>query len=214
MERTILAPGRGPVMKAFRVLAALIATATIASALLVVIGLSAPSSTAVSGPRLAAGEDRRAEALIVRGLRGDLEAASAASRSALRTAPYDTAALLRIALIDQRIDGHLDDDGLAALAESYRRAPMDRAIALWRIRFCLENWDRLPEGVRRSVQTEVFGVATEPGHLWPLRARLSHVSNAQGRVVAALWHLRVARMMDRSPVTQPHYNARDHTSDS
>jgi len=185
-------------MGALRIAVAAAALATMASAALTISGLSpAPSPLRAFGPQMAAGEDRRAELALKQGGEDAFAQAVAASRSALRVTPYDTAALLRIAYIDQQEDGRLDAEGLAALAESYRRVPIDRSVALWRIRFCLENWDRLPAEIRLAVQNEVFGAASEPGHLWPLRIRLTHVANDQGRVVAILWHLRIARSMER-----------------
>lgn len=177
-----------------RLFVACLALATIVSSGLVLLALNASPSPPIGWvPTLAAGQDRRAEAL----LRSDaFDEARSASEAALREAPYDTSALLRIAYIDVKEDGALDAQGIEALSESYRRAPLDRSVSLWRIRFSLEAWDRLPPGLRHSVQTEVFGVATEAGHVWPLRTRLSRVQNPRGRVVASLWRDRLERRID------------------
>ena len=185
-------------MRVLRITVAAAGVSTIASAALIFSALSsAPSPLRSFAPRLAAGEDRRAEAILRKGDQDAFDQATEASRSALTSAPYDTTALLRIALIDLREHGGLTPAGVAALGESYRRVPVDRSVALWRISFALENWDRLPVEIRTSVQNEVLGVASEPGHRWPVRARLARVANRQGRVVAALWQSRIARTMDQ-----------------
>jgi len=185
-------------MRALRVAVAAAGISTIASAILIFSALnSVPSPFRSFAPRLAAGEDRRADALLRQGEPDALQQAAEASRSALAHAPYDTTALLRIAMIDLREHDGLTAVGVAALGESYRRVPLDRSVALWRISFGLENWDRLPVEIRTAVQNEVRGIASEPGHRWPLRARLARVTNRQGRVVAALWQSSIARNMDR-----------------
>lgn len=176
-----------------RLLVAAGAVATMISAALVLSALNpAPSPLDRFAPPLAAAQDRKAELLLHRDP-GAFDAATAASEAALTQSPYDTTALLRIALIDKERDGRLDAPGLAALTESYRRVPFDRTVSLWRIRFALECWNDLPATLRQSVQNEVFGVASEPGHVWPLRARLSRIGNPQGRVVASFWLARVSR---------------------
>ena len=184
-------------MIAIRILVAGVAVATISSAILFLAALNPePSALDRFAPPVAAGYDRQAEAALRSKRPERNRTAIAASEAALRSAPYDTTALLRIAQIDRQSDGRLDATGLSAVAESYRRSPFDRSVALWRIRFCLESWDRLSPDVKRSVHDEVFAVATEPGHMWSLRTRLTGVRNRQGRMIATLWHLRIARMME------------------
>ena len=195
-------------MRALRIVVAAVAVSTMSSAALTIAGLSPASSPLrVVGPRLAAGEDRRAELALRQGGADASARAIAASRSALRVTPYDTAALLRISFIDQQKDGRLDDEGMAALAESYRRVPIDRSVALWRIRFSLEHWDNLPVATRLAVQNEAIGAASEPGHRWPLRVRLKRIHNSQGRLIAALWELQIARRMEREKLDRASHPA-------
>jgi len=162
----------------------------------VMIRALAPTAAPQAGQFiLAAGQDRLAERLMRRAGseagRRDIAEAVVASRAALSQAPYDTGALLRLAWLGWRRDGRLDSDSIQALSTSYARVPFDRSAGLWRINFALENWDVLPLSVRRAVQAEVFTLASEPGHRWPLRSRLSRIHNERGRVVAALWNSRV-----------------------
>lgn len=151
--------------------------------------------TNVSVLEIAAGHDRVAERRLED--RADPERfrdAKAESRAALRQSPYNTGALLRLAYIDRIEDDRLDREGVEALATSYDRVAFDPAVARWRIQFALENWQYLPTGLRKRVQDEVFVVASEPGHRWPLRQQLESVQNPYGIMVAAFWQSRVQRL--------------------
>ncbi len=140
--------------------------------------------------RLAVGEDRCAiSALAAK----DYVAAERASRAALRLAPYDNGALVRLVYIDQTRTGTFGPSGLQALDLSYRRVPLDRVLGFWRIRFGLEHWDQLTPDLRRAVRNEMMAFASEPGHRWPLRAVLEDIRNPTGRLVAALWDLQISR---------------------
>jgi len=179
-----------------RIVSAGLGAVSIAAAVLMLFALNpaTPKLFSVS-PVLAAGLDRRAEALAKRGGSENLDAAVAASQEALKHSPYDTTALLRLAFIDVQRDEELGPEGVDALRESYRRVPFDRTVSLWRIQFALEVWDRLPIDLRRSVQAEVFTTASEAGHRWPLMTRFENVRNPAGRVVANLWGARVLRQI-------------------
>ena len=120
-------------------------------------------------------------------------AASQASAAAAVEAPFDTSALLRMAYLDRRMHGGLQDQGLTALRTSYARTPFDAEVGFWRIRFALENWDALPADLRLRVQDEVYGFAAEPGHRWPLRHLLRSVKTGYGAAVASFWEQRIAR---------------------
>ncbi len=151
----------------------------------------------VSVLEIAAGHDRVAERwLDDRKDPARFEKAKAESEAALRQSPYDTGALLRLAYIDRIEDGRLDRAGVEALVTSYDRVAFDPAVARWRIQFALENWEYLPVKLRQRVQEEVFAVASEPGHRWPLRIQLKNVQNPYGVMVAAFWQLRVQRMQE------------------
>lgn len=180
-----------------RVVATLIAGVTL---LMVIVMLTAldPGSRLPGflRPELATGLNRRAQDALER-RPADLASAAADSRAALAQSPYDTGAELRLAYLDWLEDGVLNSQGVQSLATSYERVAYDRTVAFWRIQFALENWDVLPASVRRRAQAEVFVLASEPGHRWPLRTRFRQVRNPQGRVVSSLWSIRIARTMAR-----------------
>lgn len=184
-------------MLVFRSVASVVAGVTLCLALVMLAALDPGSDIpGLWRPALAAGFNRRAEQALNR-KPADLVQAAAFSQAALRQSPYDTGAELRLAYLDWIEDGVLDAPGVDHLATSYERVPFDRTVAFWRIGFALENWDALPPAVRRLIQAEVFVLASEPGHRWPLRALLEKVRNRQGRVVASLWAIRVSQTMGR-----------------
>lgn len=183
-------------MRGLRMICLALPVVVIGASALMLAALGAePSFLSHYAPDLAAGDDRRAEQAMTLQRPGFANAVRSYSEAALRQAPYDNGALLRIAYLDWKTNGRLSVAGLDAFARSYRRVPFDRSVSLWRIRFALENWDVLPLELREQVRREVFVVATEPGHMWPLRIRLTGVTNAQGRIVASIWDARIAQMM-------------------
>jgi O-antigen ligase len=145
-----------------------------------------------SSSAVAAGLDRASDLQVASaGLGADrvtqLEKARALSWAAVRQAPCDTGAWLRLAEIDVAMTGDLGPTGVVALRNSYRVAPMDPYQAFWRTRFVLEHWAGLPLDIMNDADREVAAVAAS----WPHRERLSTTLNdvvdPRGRMVAALW---------------------------
>jgi hypothetical protein len=182
-----------------RILAGAVALTTLVGAVGALNGLGSADLPSWAQLRLAAGQDARADERL-RGATGPaaLDEARRLSRLALRDAPYDTGALLRLAYIDRARNGALTAEGLSALQQSYDRIALDPATGLWRIPFALENWASLPVPLRLRVQEEALALISEPGHRWPLRSRLGEVRNPQGAVVARLWDRRAARALDEA----------------
>lgn len=180
-----------------RITAAILALLTLSSALIVWNALSNGETPLPGAPpfQLAAGENRLADRLLD-GHPGAAEFTRAriASKAALREAPYDTSALLRLAYIDQLQNGTLGGGGVEALRQSYERVRFDRAVGFWRIRFALENWQDIPLDLRLKVQQEVFVLASDPGHRWPLRFAFDKIHNPYGAIVASFWRAQVAAM--------------------
>ena len=86
-----------------------------------------------------------------------LEKARALSWAAVRQAPCDTGAWLRLAEIDVAMTGDLGPTGVVALRNSYRVAPMDPYQAFWRTRFVLEHWAGLPLDIMNDADRESGG---------------------------------------------------------
>jgi hypothetical protein len=140
---------------------------------------------------VAAGFDQASDLLIASTAVGaaksrDLARARDFSWAALRQAPGDTGAWLRLAEIDSLMAGQPQESGLRALRNSYRVAPLDPYQAYWRTRFALENWPVLPGDIRQSVDQEVAGLAASPPHRENLARTLEHIESPQGSMVAAL----------------------------
>jgi hypothetical protein len=142
--------------------------------------------------KLAAGLDQASDVLVASvvsdaGRARDLAQARRLSWSALREAPCDTGAWLRLAEIDSMTTGRPGDAGLRALRSSYRVAPLDPYQAFWRTRYALENWQWLPADIKQSADLEVAGLASSAPHRKNLALTLAHIANPQGNTVAAIW---------------------------
>ncbi len=174
--------------------AATLAACCLSAALLGLLALDGASAldTGQSSAQVAAGLDRASDILVASAGAGEtrvtrLERARALSWAALRQAPCDTGAWLRLAEIDVAKSGELGPAGVAALRNSYRVAPIDPYQAFWRTRFVLEHWDGLPTDIMSDSDREVAAVAASWPHRATLAMTLNDVVSPRGRVVAALW---------------------------
>jgi hypothetical protein len=141
---------------------------------------------------IAAGLDRASDLMVSAAGSGagrgvQLARARSLSWAALRQAPCDTGAWLRLAEIDVAMTGNLGPTGVAALRNSYRVAPIDPYQAFWRTRFVLEHWARLPPDIVDDADREVDGLAASGAHRAELATTLDHITSQRGRVVAAMW---------------------------
>jgi hypothetical protein len=166
---------------------------TLGASIVAMIALNAAGEAAL-GPfslmRIAAGYDRRAEALLVGdgGLKAEARAKAAwLSRRALAEYPYDTSDWLRLAYVDALGHGSLSPAGVQALKRSYDLVAIDSFVGLWRVRFALENSQALPADVRASVRNEVIALWKNGENLQPLREMARTIRNPAGRLSLALW---------------------------
>lgn len=157
------------------------------------IALNSAGEAAV-GPltlmKMAAGYDRRAEALLAGdgGLKIDARAKAASlSRRALSEYPYDTSDWLRLAYVDALGHGSLTPAGAQALKRSYDLVAVDSFVGLWRVRFALENSPALSADLRASVRSEVFALWRNGENRQPLREMAKAIRNPAGRLSLALW---------------------------
>lgn len=141
---------------------------------------------------LAAGFDRQASRLMESSSPAALDAARAASSRALSLSPYDTSAALRLAYIDVLQSGRLTAVGEAHLAKSYQRVPLDQAVALWRLRFALENWSSIDPSTRVLVRREFDALLSTGLHRRALLNMLAQVESPSGRLVAYFWTARIS----------------------
>lgn len=158
-------------------------TAILAGLCMVALATGSAPATGPLRLQMAAGYDRKAETALTAGGREGAAVARAASRAALEQYPYDTAAWLRLAWIDRTDDGVLGPSGLAALKTSYDLIAYDQYVALWRIRFGLENWEVLSPELRRNVTNEA-AAQVKGGRRRALVATLRSIRNHRGRLQA------------------------------
>lgn len=141
---------------------------------------------------LAAGFDHQASRLMKSSSPAALDAARAASLRAFALSPYDTSAALRLAYIDVLQNGRLTAAGAAQLTKSYQRVPLDQAVALWRLRFALENWSSIDPATRVLVRREFDALLSTGLHRRALLNMLAQVESSSGRLVARFWTSRIA----------------------
>jgi hypothetical protein len=140
---------------------------------------------------LAAGFDHQASRLMSSSPAA-LDAARTASLRAFTLSPYDTSAALRLAYIDVLQNGRLTAAGAAHLTKSYQRVPLDQAVALWRIRFALENWSSIDPATRVLVRGEFDALLSTGLHRRALLNMLAQVGSSSGRWVASFWASRIS----------------------
>jgi O-antigen ligase len=175
------------------VTAGVLAVGCLASSLLGLVLLDGASADPSRQPAsIAAGLDRASDLMVATaGLGADrvqrLAKARALSWAALRQAPCDTGAWLRLAEIDVSLTGDLSPVGVTALRNSYRVAPVDPYQVFWRTRFVLEHWGGLPLDIMGDADREVAAVAASGAHRETLAVTLNDVTNQRGRMVASLW---------------------------
>ena len=163
-----------------------LATAPLAGAMLASL---APGQDRAPPIRLAVGENAAASRARA-AAPADFAAARAATQRALAEAPYDPSAWLRLAYIDVTEDGRLDEAGLAALRRSYELLPFDQYVAIWRVRFALENWQSLTPDLRARAKAEALAFAPTSRY-GEMRTTLQQVANPVGRLPATLWARRM-----------------------
>jgi hypothetical protein len=169
-----------------------LAATTLVFSALVLVALNSGGEArlgSVAVLRLAAGYDRRAEPLLAAPRipsPADAQAAAQLSQRALTVFPYDTTAWLRLAYLDALRHGGLSAEGVSYLTRSYDLVAVDPDVAVWRIRFALENSQSLTPDLRRSVRDEALALGSTP-HRESLRELQPKIQNAAGRLSLALW---------------------------
>lgn len=88
------------------------------------------------------------------------QSARAAARTLIRKqlalSPFNTGAWLRLTALETlAAGGRMEEAASAALAASYRYAPVSTEAALWRTRFVFDHWREADEEVRSSALREV-----------------------------------------------------------
>lgn len=172
--------------------AALLSAAAFLMALLHLVALTGGGAAQIGLLRLAvigAGYDREAERLLAsrKPSRAATDRAEQLTHLALDEFPYDTSSWTRLAYIDRLRHGRLTQTGASALARSYDLVAIDPNVGAWRIHFALENWDKLPKSLKKSVREEAKAMATDGNGKVKLRAALDAVKAPTGATLAALW---------------------------
>ena len=137
--------------------------------------------SALCGPRCY--DEPVQEALMAQGqdVLAGYRAARQASMRQLEISPYDSAAWLRLVLLETRIaDGELTPSATDALARSYERAPVDASIARWRIPIAFSYWPQLSSDLRRRAVEEVNVLYNAPENRTALRNLAREIRSQEG----------------------------------
>lgn len=107
--------------------------------------------------------------------------ARSSARRQLDYSPFDTAAWLRIVLLEVQVGGgRLTPSAEDALRQSYRRAPVDAAVAEWRIPLTFEFWGQVSPDVRKAAVDEVTVLFHAPQNRTRLRAFTRQIRSSEG----------------------------------
>jgi hypothetical protein len=144
-----------------------------------------PASPAPEILPLASAHIAAAESLLdggARPSRAALARAEAEIGRALAEEPASAAAWLDLASVRRLEDGAYSPRVLDAVAKSYAVGPMDPAVSYWRLRFCFEDWTRLPDDLRGQVLREVDAVWSARDSREAMRNLPVRVRDPSGRV--------------------------------
>ncbi|WP_421740074.1 O-antigen ligase family protein [Caulobacter sp.] len=179
---------RAPILAVLGLAVAVLGATALAS-------LLAGGAVVVAGQRIipvSAGYDRLAVRLIEGGRDpARLAAARRATLAAIQDSPYNTSGVLRLAYIDTLEQGRLTPTGAAQLRRSYQLIPLDQSVAVWRIRFALENWGQVDPATRIQVKREFDALLSTGQYRKVLVAMLESIRNPEGAFVAAFWESQV-----------------------
>lgn len=110
-----------------------------------------------------------------------------AARRLIEADPANPESWTAVAYADWMQQRHaLSPTGLAALDRSYEITFFEPEGAVWRIGFALDNWTALTPTLRQQVLAEAREALRDPLVAPQLKARLAHVSGAEGQLAATL----------------------------
>jgi hypothetical protein len=136
-------------------------------------------------------------------MRGPLYvAAEADAVREVRTAPMKPDAWLRLAYVRALASGRVSTGAAFALERSYAIAPIDPALAAWRIHFALEGWAVLSPSLKARAQAELRAIWTaNPKERVILAQAVQSVPAPDGRAAGEAVMTSQGWRMDQSSLT-------------
>jgi hypothetical protein len=107
-------------------------------------------------------------------------AARQAAMKQLEISPFDTSAWLRITLLEAKLGGGMTPSAKDALLTSYKRAPVDAAVAGWRIPLTFGYWSDVGPEIRKAAIVEVRALYWPPQNRPRLRRMIREISSDNG----------------------------------
>lgn len=115
----------------------------------------------------------------------------AAAQRLVQGNPSDPEAWMAVSYVDWLEHGRrLTPAGVAALDRSYSLSFFDRADAVWRVGFALDNWTALTPQLRQQVGDEADAALSDWKLSRPMRTRLQAVRNPAGQLAARIYQWR------------------------
>lgn len=100
----------------------------------------------------------------------------------LQISPFDTAAWIRVVLLEIKTAGGTYSPSAAdALAQSYLRAPVDASVAKWRLPLAFSYWGGLTPGLRGEVLDELEVLYSLPQNREFVRGMAHDVHSPEGQ---------------------------------
>lgn len=118
--------------------------------------------------------------------KADLAAAERLTRAELGFGPFRPAAWCRLAYIAGRRTGGLDAAAAGFLRTSYRIAPYDAEVFLWRTQFLLDRWDQAPQDLKAAALRETRAFYGFWENRKPVEMMAARVTNPAGRLAIQL----------------------------
>jgi hypothetical protein len=103
-----------------------------------------------------------------------------AAMKQLEISPFDTSAWLRIVLLEAKLGGGMTPSAQDALLMSYKRAPVDGAVAEWRIPLAFSYWSDVGPQVREAAIAEVRVLFGAPQNRPKLRGLVRKIPSNNG----------------------------------
>lgn len=177
----------GRAWKTYSTVALLVITLTSSFSAVLALGVQAGPLMSLDGFGLAEAHDRRAFEILERNPSlADLSFAEREAAVAIRLAPYNNAARLRLVYIQGRTK-RLDTNAIKWIADSYSLVPLDHTVGAWRVGYALERWDQLPPDLRNAVHREALTFGRVGSRDVDVRKVLASVRNPEGKLAATLW---------------------------
>ena len=99
----------------------------------------------------------------------------------IQISPFDTAAWLRVVLLERKVAGGvLSPSAVDALEMSYKRAPVDASVVQWRLPIAFTHWATLTPALKRRVLDELRVLYRAPQNREAIKGLSRDIGSVEG----------------------------------